>query len=540
VEKKVFRPQAGPQELYFTKYWCNVVIYGGAVFAGKTYAITMDALRDCLFSMQKNVSGYQAQIFRRSYPQIMQSLWPTAREIYTPVRYNSSAEKPTPHFNFYNDPKRSRLIAQINFSHLMYEKDLEDYQGLQAPFIAFDELEHMSKRMFTYMFSRLRSQVKLPPEINTQRLRGSCNPLPGSWLADLLDQGGYIQDDGYPDLGMRGKVRYLYHLNDEWVFGDDPVSMQNKYKEVSPPFSFTFIAGTLDDNSLGLKANAGYQSGLRALSDWDYDVLVRGNWRKVRQGKLFLNEYFHVYEEDDITAKINITHKVITVDTAQGIGQANDNTVFLCSGRTPDGKIVLLDCLVGKFTPMQAYRIAEAFYIKHNRKVLTILNAKTGVVKTYQAAPLQGMAIEFANRGIDILMELKKKGYNVLPIKRQGKVPEGQRGNDKVSRAIAALPTIKNSGIWMPNIQTRHTGYDRWCDSDPEIQKVLEPGESVCTDPKLWTLSMKSELMGFAQGDDRKEVAGQHDDRVDVLVDAVNMLDPKNISWVNSMLSYGQ
>ncbi|MCK4813000.1 MAG: hypothetical protein KAT14_03580, partial [Candidatus Marinimicrobia bacterium] len=72
----IHRPQAGPQELYFRKYWCNVVIYGGAVFSGKTYALTLDALRDTPHM------DYVATIFRRSYPQIIQSLVPTAQEIY--------------------------------------------------------------------------------------------------------------------------------------------------------------------------------------------------------------------------------------------------------------------------------------------------------------------------------------------------------------------------------------------------------------------------------------------------------------------------
>jgi len=317
VNIKVFRPQPGPQELYFTKYWTNIVIYGGAVFAGKTYALALDAIYD------SKHHGFESKIFRRSYPQIMQSLIPTCREIYSGIRYMGYAEKPNPIFKFYDDPKKRIKRSEVSFGHLLYEKNLEDNQGLQSPFIGYDELEHFSKKMFTYMFSRNRSRVKMPSSVNTQRIRASCNPLPGSWLAELLDQGGYIQQDGYPDPGMSGKTRYMYHINDEWVFGNDPVSMQKKYHMDDAPFSLAFVPGNINDNILGNKSNLGYKSSLLALSDYDYDVLVRGNWRKVRQGSIILNEFFFSYEESDVTENIDLKYKIITVDTAQGIGQQN-------------------------------------------------------------------------------------------------------------------------------------------------------------------------------------------------------------------------
>ena len=525
----IHKPQVGPQELYFRKYWVNVVIYGGAVFSGKTYALTLDALRD---SRHQN---YRAVIFRRTYPQIIQSLWPTAKEIYSGVRYNSSAEKPNPVFKFYNAAKKRSYRSEINFSHLFYEKNLDDYQGLQSPFIGFDELEHFNKSMFTYMFSRNRSQYHMPSSVNTQRIRASCNPLPGSWLADLLDQGGFIQQDGYPDPNMKGKVVYMYHINDEWVFDTDRDSLWNRYGLKRPPFSFTFVPGTIDDNAIGNENNKNYGSSLLALSSYDYDVLVKGNWKSVRQGSIFTREMFKEFWEDDISVQMNISYKCIFADTAQAIGEENDFTVFLCVGITPQNKLVIVDMLRGKYKPMQAYRMAEAFYRKHNQKEFTIINGKASAERV-SAAPLMGMFIEYANRGIDILMHLKDKGYQVGPIKRQGKIAEGQRGNDKVSRAIASLPSLQKSGIWLQGGNTRWSGYDSWCLNDPTITQLLEPGETVCTDPTIWKSTFRGELIGFKQGANKKEVASQHDDIVDPLVDSANMLQSKGLSWVQGML----
>ncbi|MCK4814005.1 MAG: terminase family protein, partial [Candidatus Marinimicrobia bacterium] len=506
---------------------------GGAVFSGKTYALTLDALRDTPHM------DYVATIFRRSYPQIIQSLVPTAQEIYSGVRYNSYAQSPTPSFKFFNDVKKKVKRAEINFSHIYHEKDLETHQGLQSPFIGFDELEHFSKKMFTYMFSRNRSRAKMPASVNTQRIRASCNPLPGSWLAELLIEGGYIQPDGYPDPAMRGKVLYMYHINDEWVFSTDRDSLWNKYKLDSPPYSFTFVPGTMDDNAIGNENNKGYASSLLALSSYDYDVLVKGNWMTVRTGAIFTRDLFHEYWLDDIVKRISITHKAIFVDTAQAIGKENDFTVFLCVGVTPKNELVILDMYRDKLKPMAAYRIAQAFYEKHNQKQFHITNLKTGTFDLISAAPLQGMYIEYANRGIDILMHMRDLGYQVGPIKRQGKVAEGQRGNDKVSRAIAALPLLKKSGIWLPGDNTRHSGNDGWCENDPKIRQILEPGESVCTDPKIWKSIFKSELMGFKQGENKKEASStNHDDICDPLIDSANfLLNSKGLSWLQSMLS---
>lgn len=531
---KIFRPQPGPQELYFTRYWTNIVIYGGAVFAGKTWALCYDALRDTCHK------GYEAKIFRRTFPQVIQALVPTSRELYSGVRYNSYAERPNPVFKFYGDPKKRKKRSEISFSHMQYNKTVEEHQGLQSPFIGYDELEHFSKYMFTYMLSRNRSRVTLPSSVNTQRVRASCNPLPGSWLAELLDQGGYIQNDGYPDPGMKGVVRYMYNIEDNWVFGTDPISMQNRYNMKKPPFSFTFVPGTLDDNEIGNRNNPAYESALTALSSWDYDVLVRGNWKTVKQGSIFTHDMFDLYWSDDLIEKIEISYKMIFVDTAQKLGQKNDYTVMLCVGLSKRGELVILDLLRGKMKPMEAYRKAEAFYLKHSMPNYKITDPKQGRIRNVTAAPLSAMLIEEANRGTDILLHLKDKGYNVGGIKRQGKMPVATRGKDKVARAISVLPLLEKSKILIPGGKTRWSGYDGWCNSDERIQKILISGESVCTDPDKWKLSLKSELVGFDQGETTRDKP-DHDDIVDTVIDsAMSMLSASGLSWVKSMLGFGK
>jgi hypothetical protein len=223
---------------------------------------------------------------------------------------------------------------------------------------------------------------------------------------------------------------------------------------------------------------------------------------------------------------------------------SSDYTVFLAAGVTSSGKLVILDLIRDKLGAMETFRAAEAFYRKHDVKEYSVTNGKTGEVHLVRSPPLMGMFCEWANRGIDILQYLKKqKGLNVGPIKRGniiGKIKPsdyGNRGNDKISRAISALPLLEKSGIWMPGSETRWTGYDQWAIN--LNSSILQGSESVCTNPRKWVAELKNELLGFKQGDgtDKKAIAAAHDDITDVVTDAATfLLDSRGLSWIKGML----
>lgn len=538
--RKTFKPQKGFQENLLLTDQVNFVISGSGAGVGKTWVELYDAMR------YTPIHGYFAVVFRRTYQQIFSSIIPQADKLYSGVRYNKFIKSPHPQWVFCNDAKKQKPRSHIQFSQMLYDSDKEKWQGSEISRGYFDEITHFSKSQVFYIFSRLRSQTSVTP-----RLLGTCNPDPDSFILDILDAGKYILPDGFADPSMSGKVQWMVHIDGEYLFS--PLSEKQSLWDRTgiEPMTFTFVPGSIQDNKIMLESNPQYLAMLQGLPEYEKMMLLHGNWRAKMEGDIFKRHIFKKYWEDDLFTKIPIINKAIFVDTAQTQGAASDYTVFLAAGTTSDGRLIILDVLRGKFGPMETFRLAEAFYRKHETRNYNLINQKTGQMDTIRSAPLLGLFCEWANRGIDILKHLKnEKGLIVGPIKRQGRVPEGQRGNDKISRAIAVLPLLEKSGVWLPGDKTKWSGHDQWASGlnpkvDPgvgitvnnEISVVLRNGESVCTDPKKWVSVLMNECLSFRQGSSKKEVASQHDDITDCLIDAANyLLDKRGIGWIRSMI----
>ena len=104
--------------------------------------------------MYCHVPGYEAIIFRRTFPQLAgaNNLISRAREwlIGTPATYNQTQHRwtfPTV------DPKRP---AHLTFAHMQLESSKHDYQGSEYQFIGFDELTQFTQTQYEYLFTRCR------------------------------------------------------------------------------------------------------------------------------------------------------------------------------------------------------------------------------------------------------------------------------------------------------------------------------------------------------------------------------------------------
>src|SRR3990167_4345377 len=143
VIPRVFRPQKGPQELFLSSS-ADIVIYGGAAFAGKTFALLMEPVRHIDNPL------FYAVIFRRETPQITNpgALWDESMKLYPLIGSN---------------PVRGELEhrfscgSKIKFAHLERADDVFSWDGSQVPFIGWDQLEHFDRSQFFYMLSRNRS-----------------------------------------------------------------------------------------------------------------------------------------------------------------------------------------------------------------------------------------------------------------------------------------------------------------------------------------------------------------------------------------------
>lgn len=522
----VFRPQTGFQENLLRLDKVNFVVAGSGAGVGKTFIELMSMLR------WTPTQDYFGVIFRRTYQQIFSSIIPQAEKMYSGVRYNRFLKSPHPQWGFFNDPQMRERRSVIQFAQMLYEKDKEKWQGSEISRAAFDEMAQFPASQVFYIFSRLRSQTSVTPQ-----LLGTCNPDPDSFLVDLLDAGKYLLPDGFPDPSMAGKIQWFVHRDGEYFFA--PLGRKDELwkKTEIEPMTFAFLPGSIYDNKIMLAQNPQYLAMLQGLPEYEKMMLLHGNWRASKNRGLIKSNVIKTYFEDDIGEPIPIVNKAIFCDTSYKAKEANDWNVFLCAGMTNDGRLFILDVLRFKTDDvMDLYKKAKQFYKKHSRTDYSVIDFETGQKKYYKPPAFLGIFIEDYGRGSDLLYNLKvDEGFQVGPIKRAGNVGKmtasdyGNRGNDKVSRLVAALPTLAKCQLYLPGDKTRWTGMDNWCD------------ESVRTDPKKWIPLYKTEILAFGVDEDGKIIVA-HDDQVDCTTDAITYLATGNqgLRWLNQILSMGR
>ena len=264
------RPQPGPQELFLSSQ-ADIVLYGGAAGAGKTFALLIEALR------HKAVKDFGAVIFRRESTQITNEggLWDTAMTLY-PTLGGQPIKTPTLRFAF-------QAGSRVTFAHLNQATDVLNWQGAQIPLIGFDELTHFEQSQFFYMLSRNRSTCGIRPYI-----RATCNADADSWVASFISW--WIGEDGFPIQDRAGKIRYFIRISDQTHWADTPDELVERYGiDLTDAKSFTFIPGKVTDNQKLLEKDPGYIANLKALSFVERSRLLDGNWKIRPAAGLYFN-----------------------------------------------------------------------------------------------------------------------------------------------------------------------------------------------------------------------------------------------------------
>lgn len=246
---------------------------GGANFAGKTFALLLDAMR------YLSVPHHGVTIFRRLTPHITAQggLWDGAMALYPHL-----GGRPFPAKLLWRFPCES----VVRFAHLERDDTVLGYDGSQIPDMMFDQLEQFTARQWWHMLGRNRHGPRYAamPDRMTPRVRATCNPDPDSFLAPLL--AWWIdQTTGYPIPDRKGVERAFLREGPEIRWARDATEYQHwcrahaeDPKRHPRPLTLTFFGGTIDDNPLGEQVDPAYRSRLHALDSVERERRLHGNW----------------------------------------------------------------------------------------------------------------------------------------------------------------------------------------------------------------------------------------------------------------------
>lgn len=148
ARKHELRPNSKPQTHFLSLP--NDIFeagYGGTAGTGKTFAlVTLPLFHKC-----HEIRGFYGKIWRRSFPQIQESLEPESNKWY-------------PRFGFtYNSQDHTwtnkATKAQIAFGHIERDADALKHDSAQYHYLGFEECTQFTKFSYTYLLHRCRSDI---------------------------------------------------------------------------------------------------------------------------------------------------------------------------------------------------------------------------------------------------------------------------------------------------------------------------------------------------------------------------------------------
>lgn len=276
MSELVIQPQEGAQELAIN-IDADVIFLSGAAGSAKSFSLLMRMLRYI------DDPHFDAIYFRRTGVQIkgQGGLWDNAKDLYNNFGATCLDSKTEARFH---------SGAKAKFMHMELEKNKMDHQGLQYSMIAFDELTHFSETQFTYLMSRLRSESE-----TSSFVIASMNPDCDSWVLKWIMP--YLDEEGYIDPEMNGKIMYFVTVDGEPVFHESREYLIENFRHLCyikntktgktqfiPPKSFVVIGSTIFDNQLLIDKNPNYLAELNSLPPVEKARLLHGNWFARPQG----------------------------------------------------------------------------------------------------------------------------------------------------------------------------------------------------------------------------------------------------------------
>lgn len=336
-EKRILRPQPGPQEAFLASP-ADIVIYGGAAGGGKSYGLLLSPLR------YKNVPGFGCTIFRRNFNQIFSQggLWEEAQGMYSGIR---GARRNISRHRWYFTDRQGRTLSSIAFAYIERDDELENWHGSQICEIGFDELTHFSEKTFFYMLSRNRSKCGVAPFV-----RATCNPDADSWVKKFIAW-WLDEETGYPIPERSGVIRWYVRIEEKVHWADTREELWERFNLVTDedrgqPKSVTFIMSSVYDNKELLRVNPGYLANLKALSQVERERLLHGNWKiKAAAGLYFKRVQIRHYLNIQPADVIRWVRAWDLAATSEDEGGEPAYTAGVLMGKRADGTFVVADVI---------------------------------------------------------------------------------------------------------------------------------------------------------------------------------------------------
>lgn len=260
-QREIIAPASIPQKL-FIESDADITIASGSAGSSKSYSILLRFLR---YVNDPNTRGI---IFRRQNGQLTSQggLWEEAQKLYRKIDPNLKVKIKDMLIVFSNG-------CSLKFQHYENEAAKEKFKGLQADFIAFDELTEFTEEMFDYLSSRNRNAyVKHKPTICA-----ATNPDYDSFVRERI-WWWLDPETGIPDPDKRGIVRYFRRDdtgNFLWYDTREEAEAIWGKGEKNGVKSMTVIGSTCRDNPY---IPDKYISDLLNLSPVERARLLYGSW----------------------------------------------------------------------------------------------------------------------------------------------------------------------------------------------------------------------------------------------------------------------
>lgn len=310
-------PQPGPQTILLAATDIQEVFFGGALMAGKSYALGL-ALEAQHQRFGGAVSGI---IIRQSVPEL-DDLIKTFQEILEPFGWNYLIGKKT-----FKHPDG----AECRMRHLEVEKDIKKYWGHQYSFMGIDEMGDMSDKTFQ-LIQRLRAaRLRSPKGVKVQFV-ATGNPCGA----------------GHKNC----KKRYI-----------DPAPPFTPFKDARSKHNMIFIPGKMENNIKALLGDPEYKERCKSLGpDWYVNALINGDWTISPEGNMFHREWFDQrYKPNELP---EFLFKCVSWDTAFKTTKDSAESAATVWGVTKD-RFYLLDAYSEKLEFPELKQKGEDLYNAH-------------------------------------------------------------------------------------------------------------------------------------------------------------------------------